>query len=265
MMDENMILQLMFEAVFAGGECLRARNLLSRLSEGKCNEEPDGEVGRLIKSVLDKSGYAVFSEEVDNSAMRSQQEYFWWVDPIDGTRGYLAGEKDYGISVGFVAQAKFPVLGAVYQLEYDKLFYAFHEQGAYVKDLFSHGDRRLRVNERALEGLVGILGTQSTQQMRLLYSRLGLSECYGPIGSFTAKVLALVEGRGDVYLKSGNKCNEWDSCAVDVILREAGGKMTDLGGNRLIYNKIDPNFDKGILASNGSCHELMLERLQHEF
>ncbi len=262
-MENDLLMRIIFQAVFAGGEFLRGQKMFSHIS-GKVNvEELDVRVGEVIKSVLQHSSYEIFSEEVDDSAFRGRQEYFWWVDPIDGTRGFLAGEKDYGLSVGLIASGNIPVLGVVYQPAYEKLFYGCHGQGSYVKDLMSGGgERRLKVTERASEGLVGILGTQSTLQMQQMYEQMRIAEHYGPIGSFTTKVLAIAEGRADVYLKSGNKCNEWDSCAVDVILREAGGRMTDLQGENLRYNKADPNFAKGVLASNGVCHELMLRRLE---
>ncbi len=267
-MDENLLMHAAWDAVFAGGNCLIQRNtllhqsvLLNR-SDSRLVREPDVVVGEEIKRILERTGFLVFSEEVDDPISRGSAQGFWWVDPIDGTRGYLAGEKEYGISVGFVACDNVPQLGVVYQPAYSKLFYGSSTKGAKLRDISAGVEYPLAVSSRAGADLVGVLGSHSFSEMERFYSGLDLSARYGPIGSFTAKVLAVVEGRGDVYVKLGNKCNAWDSCAVEVILREAGGRITDLEGKMLKYNVSDPNFNNGILVSNGVYHELLVEKLR---
>jgi 3'-phosphoadenosine 5'-phosphosulfate (PAPS) 3'-phosphatase len=80
------------------------------------------------------------------------------------------------------------------------------------------------------------------------------------IGSVGIKAGAIAEGHGDFYLSMGT-FGEWDICAPELLLREAGGMMTDRTGGPLSYQNPDYRIANGIVASNGICHEDVLKAL----
>ena len=77
-------------------------------------------------------------------------------------------------------------------------------------------------------------------------------------GSVGLKVGLLAEARAHVYLHLGAKTNQWDTCAPEAILREAGGVMTDRNGVALQYNVAEIRNLHGVVASNGTRHDQVI-------
>ena len=80
------------------------------------------------------------------------------------------------------------------------------------------------------------------------------------IGS-SLKVMEIASGRADIYLTSTNKMKQWDTAASHCIISEAGGKMTDITGNDLIYNTESVNHENGLLVTNGLIHEAVVSKI----
>jgi 3'(2'), 5'-bisphosphate nucleotidase len=81
-------------------------------------------------------------------------------------------------------------------------------------------------------------------------------------GSVGIKVGLVVEQQCDLYIHLSPRTKQWDTCAPEIILREAGGCLTDLFGRQLRYNKEDLQNRNGIVASNGVAHSRIIELLQ---
>ena len=81
-------------------------------------------------------------------------------------------------------------------------------------------------------------------------------------GSMGLKVGLICEGRAHIYLNTGRGTSQWDTCAPDAILREAGGRMTDLLGIALRYNCPEVRNLRGVIASNGTIHERIAKTTQ---
>jgi 3'(2'), 5'-bisphosphate nucleotidase len=75
------------------------------------------------------------------------------------------------------------------------------------------------------------------------------------------KVGLLVERQADLYIHLSPKTKQWDTCAPEAVLAEAGGRMTDVWGDPLRYNTPDVLNRNGIVASNGAAHEEVIARL----
>ena len=81
---------------------------------------------------------------------------------------------------------------------------------------------------------------------------IGNSISFGSIG---LKVGLICEGLAHLYLYAGSKTYQWDTCAPEAILREAGGRMTDLSNHPIVYNRSDLRNSNGVIASSGSIHD----------
>jgi 3'(2'), 5'-bisphosphate nucleotidase len=79
-----------------------------------------------------------------------------------------------------------------------------------------------------------------------------------PSGSVGIKCALIAEGTCDLYAHPVPYMSEWDTCAPEVVLREAGGSVTDCLGNPLKYNKPDTHQPQGILACSPGVRELVL-------
>jgi 3'(2'), 5'-bisphosphate nucleotidase len=80
-------------------------------------------------------------------------------------------------------------------------------------------------------------------------------------GSVGIKVGLLVEQQCDVYIHLSPRTKQWDTCAPQLILTEAGGQLSDLFGQPLNYNVIDVQNRNGLVASNGVVHDQIIETL----
>ena len=80
-------------------------------------------------------------------------------------------------------------------------------------------------------------------------------------GSVGLKVGLICERECDLYIHPSPQTKQWDTCAPEAILAEAGGRMTDLSGEPFVYNRRDLFNRKGILATNGRTHEQILDRV----
>ncbi len=80
-------------------------------------------------------------------------------------------------------------------------------------------------------------------------------------GSVGIKIGLLVEQKCDVYIHLSPRTKQWDTCAPQLILTEAGGRLTDLFGQPLNYNVPDVNNRNGLVASNAVSHDLIIETL----
>jgi myo-inositol-1(or 4)-monophosphatase len=198
--------------------------------------------------------YGWLSEETVDRPDRLARELVWIVDPIDGTRSYLAGKPEFAISIGLALNHEV-VLGIVANPATDDLFWATRGGGAYN----SRGDK-LQVSRTALPATARLVASRSELKAGD-FQDFHDDWQYTPLGSTAYKLARVASGEADVFLSRGPK-SEWDVCAGDLIVQEAGGRVTDLRGNTLTYNRADP-YVHGTLASNGLLHDPVLRAIKN--
>lgn len=220
-------------------------------------------VGAFIREFLqDRSGIPTYAEGYDKPTERTKLDRFWWIDPIDGTRSFTMGQDYYSVSIGLVQDCK-PVLGTIYQPKKEKLFTAAKYEGSFLTE-GSGNPEPIHVSDRRIDNIWAILGTTDRRNTQDIYQSLEAAET-GPYGSFTFKAAMIAEGKSDLYIKPNNRCNEWDSCAVEIVLEEAGnGRITDLRGRALKYNKDNPRHQDGIIVSNGIIHDEVIDHIERQ-
>jgi 3'(2'),5'-bisphosphate nucleotidase len=202
---------------------------------------------------------AWLSEESADGEDRLAARRVWIVDPLDGTRGFLARTDDFAVHVA-LAQAGAPVVGVVYHPVQDALYRAVAGEGAFR--VRSEGVTRLRASpcDQLADFRVGISRHNAPAALLawLAGERLdGRAVRWGASSKYTA--LAQGDLEAVVTVTFGEK--EWDSCAPELIVREAGGVVTDGHGQPLTYNQRDVGRPRGVVASNGARHRELLDRL----
>lgn len=204
----------------------------------------------------------------------------WTVDPVDGTKGFLRGDQ-FAIAVALIIDG-LPVLAALAcpllpidpvhpDGERGVLALAQRGQGATIEPLRDGPSRPLRVSSERNIALVRLLESVESQHTDHSFSAQVLAAA-GVMGQSVrmdsqAKYIALADARAEIYLRQspgvGYAEKVWDHAAGVLIVEEAGGRVTDLDGCPLDFSRgarLDAN--RGILATNGSMHNVLLEAVR---
>lgn len=185
----------------------------------------------------------VLSEESlpEHVAGRRSWPRFWLVDPLDGTKEFLKRSGEFTVNVALVAGSE-PVLGVVHVPAQDVTYSARLGDGAQVR---RGSQPPVAIRVRALApGTVLVLASRDHggPELEAILARVpGASRASA--GS-ALKFGLLAEGRADLYVRT-RPTMEWDTAAGQCLLEAAGGRVTDLSGRRLSYNKaslVNPSF-----------------------
>jgi myo-inositol-1(or 4)-monophosphatase len=191
--------------------------------------EADIAVNDLLESKLRSAApdYGWLSEESADDEARLGKHLVWIVDPIDGTRGYLAGREDWCVSAALVEEAS-PVLAAVFAPASDEFFFAVRGQGATRNNVPIHATGGMDMDFSRIAG------------PKPLVERLNRSEgeitLHPRIGSLALRLCRVAHGILDAAF-AGGQSRDWDLAAANLIVQEANGRMTALSGDKIIYNR----------------------------
>jgi 3'(2'), 5'-bisphosphate nucleotidase len=209
----------------------------------------------------------ILAEESVDTKRRLGRERVWMVDPLDGTKGFIAGSGDFAVQIGLAVEGR-SVLGVLYAPATDVLYYAAEGGGAWVERPVSDA-----AGEVLRERLV-VSDEANLSQMRLAESRSHRSPRMDTVvralgvraevqrHSVGIKVGLLVERQCDIYIHLSGKTKQWDSCAPEAVLVAAGGRVTDLWGEPLRYNTPDVWNHNGLVCTNGAAHDEVIRRLR---
>src|SRR4051812_39675038 len=196
--------------------------------------------------------YGWLSEESADDAARLGQRLVWVVDPIDGTRNYLAGKEDWCVSVALVENGS-PLLAAVFAPFSDEFFFASRGQGA------SCNGAPLRATSGTALDFARVAGPKPLVER--LRKTLGEITLHPRIGSLALRLCRVAEGRLDVAFAGGNS-HDWDLAAADLIVHEADGRFTALSGEAVRYNRREVTH--GVLVAAGrDRHAEIVEHFRH--
>ncbi len=234
--------------------------------ERKEQNEPvtaaDRAASKLIVSGLQQHFHddVVISEEEPDDLRRLSEPRVWYVDPIDGTNDFINGRDGFAVMIGLVMETK-PVLGVVYQPACDRLLYASLGQGAWCSQAEQY-DQKLLCSTKSTLTEFRLIASHShrSQKLDLIKRTLGVQSEFN-VGSVGVKLGYLALAQHDVYVNPSPRCKAWDTCAPEIILSEAKGKMTDLYGAPLRYDQKDLQRNRGMIASNGVIHDQIVDTL----
>jgi 3'(2'), 5'-bisphosphate nucleotidase len=185
----------------------------------------------------------------------------WVVDPIDGTRGFARKNGEFSVMIGLVHGGRV-VVGVVLEPALKRLTFASLGGGCWRVDGENPQQRRCQVTKVA--ELSAATVTQS-------HSRKGKPpskeiQALRParvIETYSAgiKLAQVARAEADIYLNTYDACHDWDICAGQLLVEEAGGRVTNLRGDAPRYGLEAAIQDHGLLASNGLLHAPALTAL----
>jgi len=199
----------------------------------------------------------ILSEESKDDLVRLKQPRVWIIDPLDGTKEFIARNGEFSIMIGLAIAGR-PAMGVVQQPATGLLYAGAVGQGAF---LYEDGERiDLTVSDLAELRNMTMVSSRSHRQQIVDRIRAQLNITRERVsGSVGLKVGLISRQLADLYIHPSPGCKEWDLCAPQALLEAAGGRITDCWGNPLRYNKRDVRAHNGIIATNGILHDQVVE------
>lgn len=223
-----------------------------RKADGSSVSEADLVVDAYLKKQLpDARGtYGWLSEETDDDPVRLARSRVWVVDPIDGTRAFLKDRPEWTISAALVVDGV-PNLAAVYNPATDEFFHAAQGGGAFlnsdrisVTDPVPLADCRLAASATMFRPE---RWPQPWPEMDTVW-----------VNSIAYRLALVAAGKCDGTVSMSGK-NDWDIAAADLLVREAGGRVTTHDGKPFVYNRRSSRHSS-IVAGGPALHAELIAR-----
>ena len=192
----------------------------------------------LVAALKDLSSFPVLSEEeVVDYSVRKDWKTFWMIDPLDGTKDFLAENDEFCINIALINDCK-PILGVIYAPALQELYYAVRGHGAYLEK----GGQVTRLQPS--QSNISVVAISRFHESEETFSFLNLNNFQNVRKVDSAlKFCYLARGEVDVYPRFAGS-SEWDISAAEVILNEVDASLIDLSTLK------SPNYNKEITRNN---------------
>ncbi len=213
----------------------------------KADKLADKIIVQSLKEHFPLDGY--LSEESVDDKSRLKKSRVWIIDPIDGTKEYVAHTGEFTINIGLV-EDHVPIFGMISIPVTGEIYYAIKDEGAfYLKDINS-SPQRIFVNQKMsdLIALTSRFHNNEYEKDFLLRHRDVISS-YKPVGS-TIKGCLIASGKAEISYRHSSNTKEWDTCAMQIIVEEAGGYLLKFNKRPIRYNRDNVYNKDGYLIIN---------------
>jgi 3'(2'), 5'-bisphosphate nucleotidase len=232
----------------------------------KAGEEPVTRADREASALIVRGLLAAFpddvviSEELEIDPARVTAQRVWYVDPIDGTRDFIRGADGFAVMIGLCVAGE-PSVGVVHQPTRARTYFAVAGGTAHVRE----GDGAtlaLAVSTVADPAQCRLAASASHRSADIdrVKEQLGIRDELN-VGSVGLKLCLIAAGARDLYVNPAAKTKAWDTCAPQVILVAAGGRLSDLYGQPVDYLCEDLRHHHGLVASNGHLHDQVTRQM----
>ena len=194
-------------------------------------------------------GHGILAEE--GSRVESNSGFLWVIDPLDGTTNYAHGYPSFSVSIGLESNGEI-LLGVVYDPMRDELFSAVRGAGALRNGQpIAVSQNDVLIKSLLATGFPYDRTVSRENNLNFFNALIMASQEVRRSGSASLDLCSVAAGRLDGYWEL--KLQPWDVAAGSLIVREAGGKVSDFTGTRFSIH------DKEIIASNDRIHDQMLD------
>ena len=216
--------------------------------------EADLAIDAMLKSNLTQSrpDYGWLSEETEDTSARLTKDRVFIIDPIDGTRAFIAGEKTFSHSLA-IAENGTPIAAAVYVPMMDLMFTAALGEPAKL-----NGEPITASPIATLDGATALAAKPNFDAQHWNGGTPPIIRKFRP--SLAYRLCLVAQGRYDAMITLRD-CWEWDIAAGDLIVRQAGGKVSGRDNRTLKFNNTHPK-TLGCLAAGSALHPLLMDRLK---
>ena len=239
----NRLLELAIEAATqASQEILKVYHSGDFQAEAKGDKSPltiaDKNAHRSIAAALEASNIPVLSEEgkAIPYETRKNWEYFWMVDPLDGTKEFIKRNDEFTVNIALI-QGQKTILGVVAVPVSGNVYYAAAGKGAYLRRNGKDVKLAFRPPVDLSQPGLRVVASRSHMNPETQEFIDGLRDATLVSAGSSLKFMLLAEGKADVYPRYAPTM-EWDTAAAHAIVIETGLRVLEFGSDRpLIYNK----------------------------
>tara|TARA_B110001454_G_scaffold157455_1_gene146758 strand:+ start:414 stop:1187 length:774 start_codon:yes stop_codon:yes gene_type:complete len=194
----------------------------------------DIEVNKILTKKISEvtPNILVISEENSNYKNEKNLNNFWLIDPIDGTRDYINNRNEFTLNAALILNKK-PAIGIITAPGKERIFYSYAMSNSY--ELINNKEIELIKKEKDNDQLKAVSYSNELRPDILeIYKKYKITSHQKMKSSL--KFCVIATGEFDLYVAEPRAC-EWDIAAGHAILEQAGGKITDFGGNEILYGK----------------------------
>lgn len=208
-------------------------------------------VDKKIREVLSREfpNFSLLTEESADDFSRLNNDYVFIVDPIDGTKDFVARNGEFTVNIGLAYKHK-AVLGVIYIPVTDELYYAVEGEGSfYKKDIHSKSVKIHSSNK--LENLNVVVSRCHFNgfEQKIYDKHKDKFSDMKAVGS-SIKGCLIAKGDADYHFRHSSNTKEWDTCAMQIIVEEAGGHLLRFDGKPIVYNREDVYNHDGYVICN---------------
>ena len=210
----------------------------------------DKTADKMIKEILQKEfpSYAFLTEESEDDLSRRSNDYLFVVDPVDGTKDFVAKDDMFTTNVALVYKEEV-VAGVVYVPARDEYYFAIKGQGAYdCKE--GQEPIKIHVNDKLNDLTMLISVFHTTEKEKAIIDnhkdRIKVVEKYGS----AIKACRIAQGLAEVSFRLGSGTKEWDTAASQIVVLEAGGVFAKPDLTPITYNRVDVYNREGFVILN---------------
>ena len=193
------------------------------------------------------------SEETIDTYDRLEKTRVWIVDPLDGTKEFIKKLPEFCVSIALTENG-IPVVGVIYNPSSDEMFYAQKNKGAFL-----NGEQIKISNTEDIQD-ASIIVSRSEYSKNLWNNYKNNFSSIKSVGSIAYKLGLSASGMYDICATVAPK-NEWDICAGDCVIREAGGVMRTIDGKNINYNQKKTLVTDPIIATNSKLFDMVSDLL----
>ena len=193
------------------------------------------------------------SEETVDTSDRLEKKRVWIVDPLDGTKEFIKKLPEFCVSIGLVEDS-IPVVGVIYNPISDEMFYAQKNKGAFLNA------NQIKISNVQDIKDASIVVSRSEHAKGLWNDYKSHFSSIKSIGSIAYKLGLAASSLYDITATVAPK-NEWDICAGDCIINEAGGVMKKINGENILYNQKKTLVTDPIIATNSMLFDSISDLL----
>lgn len=191
--------------------------------------------------------HAFLTEESEDDLSRLDNDYVWIIDPVDGTRDFVAKDGQFTTNIALSYKHEI-VVGVIVIPITNEIYYASKGQGSfYLKDGVT---TQIHVNDKTtdLKVLTSVFYF-TDKEIEIINRHRDKITTYDKYGS-SIKACKIAHGKAEISYRMTTKTKEWDTAASQIIVEEAGGIFLEPDGHRITYNKQDYHNHKGFIIVN---------------